>query len=81
MLLDLESQDEIISQFMRGSSQGRKIKWHFPIKWRCRLMSLLWVITILCSLTLMNDLQHQGWLPGICFWHWIVRKLLLHHWY
>jgi hypothetical protein len=24
MLLDLESQDEIISQFMRGSSQGRK---------------------------------------------------------
>jgi pentatricopeptide repeat protein len=26
MLLDLESQDEIISQFMRGSSQGRKIK-------------------------------------------------------
>jgi pentatricopeptide repeat protein len=26
MLLDLESQDEIISQFMRGSSQGRKMK-------------------------------------------------------
>jgi pentatricopeptide repeat protein len=26
MLLDLESHDEIISQFMRGSSRGRKMK-------------------------------------------------------
>jgi pentatricopeptide repeat protein len=26
MLLDLESHDEIISRFMRGSSQGRKMK-------------------------------------------------------